>query len=84
MTIETVFETEAYSYDFDTQYGTGWFVRKADDHVSLMDTGVEAEEWVHSCRTWFTDQCSKCVADFNNEAEQRTYSPRWSDSNETN
>ena len=73
MAIETVFETDQYRWDYDTQYGTGWFVRKSDDNVTLMDTGVEAEE----IRLGLS-RGSTCPADFDAWASHGDYSPRWS------
>ena len=72
MTIETVFETEQYRYDYDTLYGTGWFVRKADDHVSLMNTGVEAEE----IRLGLINR-KPCPVDFDAWASHAEYTSRW-------
>jgi hypothetical protein len=77
VTIETIFTTGSYRYDFDTQYGTSWFVRLKDDQVSLMNTGVDAEEevdWVKSL-----NQSSKVdIAGFNSIAMEHSFSPRWS------
>jgi hypothetical protein len=86
MAIETVFETFAYRYDYDTQYGTSWYVRKSDDYVTLMNTGTEAEEerdrWAH-----LEDTCTKTVPEYRQKANQlfdmeaieHSYSPRWSE-----
>lgn len=75
MTIQTIFETEQYRWDYDTQYGTGWFVRKADDHVSLIETGIAAEEIKLGLSRKTT-----CPLDFDAWASKAGYSPRWSDS----
>ena len=75
MTIETLFETESYRYDYDTQYGTGWFVRKSDDHVTLLNTGVDAEEERQRFKMMPND--AKHEQDFNELAEAQEYSPRW-------
>lgn len=87
MTIETIFETEDYRYDHDTLYGTGWFVRKSDDAVSLMDTGSDAE----SMKSLWNNRKEHIAAHpvfksetnniFDREAARATYSPRWDDEN---
>lgn len=81
MTIETVYETANYRYDHDTLYGTGWFVRKSDDHVSLMDTGVEAQDRKLEYSNYFTDDPDSIKA-FHIGAMSAQYSPRWSRDNE--
>lgn len=73
MAIETIYETDNYRWDYDTLYGTGWFVRKKDDHCTLMDTGVEAEE----IRLGLTTKPVSPV-DFDAWASHGEYSPRWS------
>jgi hypothetical protein len=84
MTIQTCFESKKYRYDFDTLYGTGWFVRLSDDHVTLMATGIEAEE--DRKRFLLMDTKKRCVNinpdevnwEFDNEADCiTTWNPRW-------
>lgn len=72
MSIKTVRETNDYSYDIDTLYGTGWFVRKRDDMVSLMDTGMERDIMVSRYKSKMLND-----AEFNTVAEQQTYTARW-------
>lgn len=80
MAILTIFETAVYRYDYDCQYGTSWYVRLRDDAVSLMNTGIEAEEekaWAAQLNA--TDQIDRAV--FNSIATEHSFSPRWSEPN---
>ena len=76
MSIETMFETDNYRWDWDRLAGVGWFVRKADDHVSLMETGIEADALSVTYSFYIKDD-PKNVASFEKEAEAQEYSPRW-------
>lgn len=78
MTIETIFETDKYRWDYDSLYGVGWFVRKSDDAVSLMETGSDAEE-VKSEFAAIEPAGLFKIAAFNSVASQQSYWPRWSD-----
>lgn len=75
MSIKTIRETDNYSYDIDTAYGTGWFVRKRDDMVTLMDTGsdVELAKLSYQNATLVSDEAFDIVA------ENQTYVNRWSE-----
>jgi hypothetical protein len=74
MSVKTIRETDNYSYDIDTLYGTGWFVRKSDDMVTLLFTGSEAyvKELAY---------VGKLLSDneFDLIAKQQTYNNRWSE-----
>lgn len=68
--VNTIRETNDYRYDVDRLYGTGWFVRKSDDMVSLMDTGSDRETRLLAMPL-LTDN------GFNLMAKQQTYNNRW-------
>lgn len=70
MSVKTIRETENYSYDIDKLYGTGWFVRKRDDMVSLMDTGSDRDAFVERYKVITDDE-------FETIAEDQTYTSRW-------
>jgi hypothetical protein len=77
MTIETIFETPNYRYDYDTQYGVSWFVRLEDDSVTLMNTGTEAFEEMKSFQKLDpSNQRHREV--FDSLAMEHSYSSRWS------
>jgi hypothetical protein len=71
MSVKTVRETNNYSYDIDTLYGTGWFVRKRDDMVSLMDTGSVVSIRATAFPNLLSDD------EFDKKAEEETYTCRW-------
>ena len=73
MSIQTVRETNEYSYDKDTLYGTGWFVRKSDDMVSLMDTGTDRDVLILTLEN--KGICNDTA--FNAIAKSRTYNNRF-------
>jgi hypothetical protein len=77
MTIRTIFESRMYRLDRDIQYGTNWFVRIRDDNVSLLNTGVEAEEEVEWAEALDSNN-KQDVTLFNEIAREHSFSPRWS------
>jgi hypothetical protein len=79
MAIDTVFKTGTYELVFDTQYGVSWYVRKKDDHVSLMNTGTEAEDEVKWAKGLKQNKEDKTL--FNSIAAEHSFSPRWSEAN---
>jgi hypothetical protein len=78
MTVRTVFETDLYSFDYDRLAGVGWYVRKADDHVSLTETGIECAEIVEDYDN-YSNAKPEHIQSFNEIAEKQLYSPRWGD-----
>lgn len=62
----TIKETDNYAYHFDKMMGVGWFERKKDQMVTLLDTGSDA---IHRtvCYTTMKDE------DFNLIAEEQTF-----------
>ncbi len=80
MTIETIYETDNYRFDYDARYGTCWYVRKSDDYVTLMDTGTDAELEV-TARRQHAEIEPKEKRDylFDSYAAEFSYSPRWSE-----
>lgn len=70
--VTTVKETERYSYDIDSSYGTGWFVRKSDDMVSLMDTGQDMLDR-KAAYPMLADESFDLIA------SNQTYTGRWSE-----
>ena len=80
MTIVTVYDSFAYQYDYDTRHGVGWFVRKSDDYVTLLDTGTDAQEqrdrWTKWNERQDIDTHRKDII-FDMEAIEYSYSPRW-------
>jgi hypothetical protein len=83
MTIKTLFETDLYRYDHDTLMGVGWYVRKADDTVSLMVTGSDADElnWHYTRlatrRAIHNLSAAQFDSVFNEVAAKQEYSSRW-------
>jgi hypothetical protein len=74
--INTIFESGIYRLDADTLYGVCWYVRKKDDHVTLLNTGIEAEEEIAWAKE--LDQNSKHdCSTFNSIAAEHSFSPRW-------
>lgn len=82
MAIETLYESTAYRLDFDTLYGTSWFVRKKDDAVAPMNTGtdaIEEKKWAEE----LGQENKHHITIFNEIASEHEYSPRWSKGNGT-
>ena len=73
--ITTVFETGLYRLDYDSWYGTCWYVRLKDDYVSLMNSGVEAQEEIDWAEELSKDKANSSV--FNDIASEQEYQPRW-------
>lgn len=74
--IDTIFETGHYRLDFDTRYGTSWFVRKKDDYVSFLNTGtdaIEEKEWAEE----LDPSVGLHRSCFNSIAEEHTFEPRF-------
>jgi hypothetical protein len=80
MTIDTIFSSGSYRLDADSQYGTAWYVRLKDDHVSLMNTGMDAVEEIKWAKELVpTDKQHMTL--FNELAAEHSFTPRWSKEN---
>lgn len=79
MAINTVFETGNFRLDFDSLYGTCWYVRKKDDHVSPLNTGSDAIEEVQWAEELNEKNKQDCTI-FNSIAMEHSFEPRWKES----
>lgn len=64
----TVKETENYAYFHDRMMGVGWFYRKSDDSLTLLDTGIAAVYNKDTLVNYSDDAFDKI-------AEEQCYSP---------
>lgn len=75
MSIDTIYETPDYRYDWDSLAGVGWFTRKHDDHVSYINTGSDAIMQRESFEKLSNNALDTLL--FEETALKQTYTKRW-------